>query len=161
MFESEIIIKRESFGWVLPAGLTKKATTQLECVLNCYGFVIEHSDSTSNIEFSRAIVRIYDHPLACNVSQNLENMESLTFVVFNGDHRNQEQVEFKYTVIGEDTIDAEELIDSIAENELKKKKYMDGVERRISVFTSQGGELKSGISLNYPEGKKVSNILKV
>jgi hypothetical protein len=40
---------------------------------------------------------------------------------------------------------AKKLIDSIIDNELAKKKYQNGNERIVSIFTYEGVELKSDI----------------
>lgn len=153
-FSNEITIKRDMSGYVLPAGMTNKATSILQHAVNAYGHLIEHDSNINTQELSEKIKDNYANKKTEDFANQLSRMDSLTFVVFNGDHRNSEKVEWSYNVIGADTDDAEQLIDLIADNEVKKMKYQDNKERRMSVFIKDGGELKSGIILNHkPENK--------
>lgn len=154
-FSNKIQIKRDMNGFMLPAGMTNKATANLQHAVNAFGHLIEH-DSTINMEeFSKKIKENYSNDKTDELAHQLIRMDSLTFVVFDGDHRNSEKVEWSYNVIGADTDDAEQLIDLIADNEIKKSKYQDNKIRRMSVFVKSGGEIKSGVFSNEkPENKK-------
>lgn len=153
-FSSEIQIKRDMNGYTLPAGMTSKATTLMHHAVNVFGHIIDHDTTINMNDFADKIKQHSSNEKAEDLANQLKRMESLTFVVFDGDHRNSQKVEWSYNVIGADLEDAEQLIDLIAENEVKKTKYQDNKERRMSVFVKAGGELKSGTILNKkPENK--------
>ena len=153
-FSNEITIKRDMDGYVLPAGMTNKATSILQHAVNAYGHLIEHDSNINIQELSEKIKDNYANKKTEDFANQLSRMDSLTFVVFDGDHRNSEKVDWSYNVIGSDTDDAEQLIDLIAENEIKRVKYQDNKLRRMSVFVKSGGEIKSGVfSQEKPQNK--------
>jgi hypothetical protein len=153
-FETEINIKRESGCYMLPAGLTNEASKVLKQAVDSFGHIVNHDTTINNNQFANKIIEHSSNQKSKLLSENLSYMSSLTFVVFNGDHRDSKNVDYKYNVIGANNDDAEKLIDLISDNEINKKQYQDNQLRRISVFTQAGGELKSGLfQKERPENK--------
>jgi hypothetical protein len=145
MFEFEIAIKRDYAVTTMPAGMTNSASTLLRTALDGFGFCIPNPGTISNIEFAELINKSYDNEKAKALAKELVGMVGLTVVIYSDENRNPENVVFKYSVIGCNLDDAEMLADDINDHEIVKDKYADSKERRMSVFTLEGGELKSGI----------------
>jgi hypothetical protein len=155
-FKSDIIIKRESLGVVLPAGMTDACSVLLKYANDSFGHLIKENVELK--DFSKMIREHSSSTKAQYLANGLDRVESLTLVMFSGDNRDSTKTDYKYNVIGCDLDEAEDLIDQIFENEIKKKKYADSKPRRSSVYTSAGGELKSGVVIQEPKIEKKSTI---
>lgn len=148
MFEFKIEIKRDYSSVTLPSGMTHDAGILLRHAVDDFGFNIPFNETLTNIQFADFITTNYNNEKSTELSKDLKRMTGLTMVIFGDTTRSIDKVEYKYSVIGCDLDDAEALIDEINKNEINKEKYADNKERRMSVFTSEGGELKSGIFQN-------------
>ncbi len=141
-FRKETLISRDSLGWHLPAGNTSEASKFLNKSINLYGQLINQEETINTKEFANRI-RKSEIEGSSEFANSMARVENMTFVVFDGDHRNSYKIDYQHSVIGTDLDNAEKLLDEIYENEIAKTKYKDGVERRASIFVSAGGELKS------------------
>lgn len=148
MFEFKIEIKRDYSSVTLPSGMTHDAGILLRNAVDSFGFNIPYNETLTNVQLSDLITKNYENEKSTELAKDLKRMTGLTMVIFSDTTRNIDKVEHKYSVIGCDLDDAESLIDEISANEINKDKYADNKERRMSVFTSEGGELKSGIFQN-------------
>lgn len=90
---------------------------------------------------------VFDNKDFTNIADKLNNIEALTLVVFDGDHRNESKVDYQQSVIKIDIDTAKNTVHQILDNELKSEKYKDGNARRISIFNSNGAELKSEVQV--------------
>ena len=79
-FSNEITIKRDMDGYVLPAGMTNKATSILQHAVNAYGHLIEHDSNINIQELSEKIKDNYANKKTEDFANQLSRMDSLTFV---------------------------------------------------------------------------------
>lgn len=132
--------------WILPENLTGKARELLEHVIKNFGSLINVNETINLQDLAKRMQEHYDNEKVNDVAKQLNQVQALTLVVYDGDHRDINKTDYQHTVVGHG--DEEELIDQIAENEMAKSKYQDGTARRVGIYTTQGGELKGGIYQN-------------
>lgn len=155
-FKVDPVIKKESIGKVMPAGMTYACGELLRHANDAFGHLIQ--DDITIKDFSKLISEHSIDTKAQFLAKELSRIESLTLVVFSGNHRDSNKIDYKYTVIGSNLDDAENLVDQIHDNEIEKKKYADSTPRRSSVFTGAGGELKTGIITKEPKVKNKNKL---
>lgn len=143
-FNSEVAIRRNENSWIIDIQCTKECGKLLRKTIDVFGNLID-IDSSADIHSIAKKISMLNNPKQNETFINqLNAIESLTLIVFNGKD-NDSPVEYSYTVAGENLLNAEKHIDIIAVNEIIKDKYKDGKERKVAVFTSTGGELKSAV----------------
>lgn len=143
-FSSKTNINRDGIGWTMPVGATSEATKVMLNAVNSFGFLINVYEEISVKDFAKRIKDYSSAEKTSVVHDELLRVESLTGVIFASETRKPDDVIFKYSVVGATLEDAESFLIEVLENKFNKD-YKDGVERRLSIYTSKGGELSSGL----------------
>lgn len=158
-FKNESTISRDDMGWTLPKGATSEASKLFQHSVNIFGHIIDRNSKIKTKDFADKILEHNQSPQGIELAKQLKETEVLTLVVYNSEKRDPNNISYQYSVVGTNLENAEELIDAIAENESNKRKYKDGNERRLSIYTSEGGELKSTVfSDDKPEVKNTRKL---
>lgn len=143
-FKGEVLINRDNSGWIAPANGTPEALETIKAAIDGFGHLINIDEKINVREMAKRIIEHSSDKKSEELSNMLNRLDMYTVVVFNGDHRRSEDVEFKHSVVGTKFGDGEKMAEEIVENQLKKSQY-SGREVRASVFIGSGGELMSGV----------------